>query len=388
MNHDVYAGLARALFEESDDALFLIDPETGQILDANAAAQRMCGLSLRSILDSPLHDLFRGEGGERLIAFPMSGRKLSVPYADRGGLLIGHDDVNVPVDVTVTRLAVQPRALALFQPRAAFGYMSVSVMRPERLNRLLASAPGCLWSAALTQGHSQFIYLSPSIREVAGRSAGEFGKQLHRWREVIHPHDQTLWDDAMGRRRLGHATQVEYRVVWPDGSAHWIRDDARAVGAIAGRPVWLYGVFTDVTSQRQAELPVRRLAELVDTAEDAIIAQTMDGLIVDWNRGAERLYGYTKDEVRTQPVLRLFAPDGVKEYTDAMHRLRRGEHTEPYEAPQIRKDGQRFVASLRVSPIGGRAGELDGISIIARSARKPNGQPHRANGSAGGHEAS
>jgi PAS domain S-box-containing protein len=125
---------------------------------------------------------------------------------------------------------------------------------------------------------------------------------------------------------------------------------------------------------------------LVDTAEDAIIGQTVDGLIVDWNRGAERLYGYTKDEVRTQPVLRLFAPDGVKEYTDAMHRLRRGEHTEPYEAPQIRKDGQRFVASLRVSPIGGRAGELDGISIIARSARQPNA-PYR-NGSSGGHEAS
>src|SRR5262245_31139921 len=121
MNHDVYAGLARALFEESDEALFLIDPETGQVLDANAAAQRMCGLSLRAILDSPVHDLFRSEGGERLVAFPISGRKLSVAYADRGGLLFGHDDVTVPVDLTVTRLAVQPRALALLQPRAAFG---------------------------------------------------------------------------------------------------------------------------------------------------------------------------------------------------------------------------------------------------------------------------
>ena len=71
-----------------------------------------------------------------------------------------------------------------------------------------------------------------------------------------------------------------------------------------------------------------------------------------------------------------------------MHRLRRGEHNEPYEAPQIRKDGQRFVASVRVSPIGGRPGQLDGISIIARTARKPNGLPFRANGAAGGHEAS
>ena len=50
-----------------------------------------------------------------------------------------------------------------------------------------------------------------------------------------------------------------------------------------------------------------------------------------WNYATE--YGYTKDEVRTQPVLRLFAPDGVKEYTDAMNRIRCGEHNEPYDAP-------------------------------------------------------
>jgi PAS domain S-box-containing protein len=388
MNHDLYAGLARALFEESDEALFLIDPGTGQVLDANAAAQRMCGLSLRAILATPVHKLFRADGGTPLVEFPLTGRKLSVSYADRGGLLIAYDDITVPVDVMVTRLTVAPRALALLQPRAAFGRLPVTLTHPERLNRLLTSAPGCLWSAAITEGRSQFIYLSPSIRQVSGRSAGEFGKQLYRWRDVIHPQDQPLWDAAMEQRRLGRATQTEYRVIWPDGTTRWVRDHARAVGAASGRPVWLYGVFTDVTTQRQAEQPVRRLAELVDTAEDAIIGQSVDGLIVDWNRGAERLYGYTKDEVRTQPVLRLFAPDGVKEYTDAMHRLRRGERTEAYEAPQIRKDGQRFVASLRVSPIGGRAGELDGISIIARTARKPNATQFRANAADGSHEAS
>src|SRR5437773_12334747 len=155
MNHDLYAGLARALFEESDDALFLIDPETGQILDANAAAQRMCGVSVRVILDSLVHDLFQGDGGERLLEFPITGRRLSFPYADRGGLLIARD-ISVPVDVTVTRLLVPPRILALLQPRAALGQAPLAMMPPERLNRLLAAAPACLWSAAVTEGHSQF----------------------------------------------------------------------------------------------------------------------------------------------------------------------------------------------------------------------------------------
>src|SRR4051794_14686244 len=112
MNHDLYAGLARALFEESDEPLFLIDPESGQILDANAAAQRMCGVPLRAILDSLVQDLFQGDGGERLLEFPITGRRLSLPYSDRGGVLIARD-VSMPVDVTVTRLTIAPRILAL-----------------------------------------------------------------------------------------------------------------------------------------------------------------------------------------------------------------------------------------------------------------------------------
>src|SRR5262245_63231646 len=109
MNHDLYAGLARALFEESDEALFLIDPETGQVLDANAAAQRLCGLSLRAILDSPVHDFFRGEGGERLIDFPLTARKVDFPNPNPAAGPPSNTEPPFRANVTLPALTVPPR---------------------------------------------------------------------------------------------------------------------------------------------------------------------------------------------------------------------------------------------------------------------------------------
>jgi len=142
---------------------------------------------------------------------------------------------------------------------------------------------------------------------------------------------------------------------------------------MAGRTTWLYGIYADVTHRKKAEEPLHRLAKLVDAAEDAIIGHSLDGLIVEWNRGAERLYGYTKDEIQARPVLRLFAPDGAKGYARAVQRLRLGEHSEPYEAAQVRKGGERIVVSLRVSPVKDGSGKLDGVSIIARDSTTRDG---------------
>jgi PAS domain S-box-containing protein len=368
MNHDDYEGLARALFEESSEAQFLLDPETGKILDANAAAQRLCGLTLRAVRDTPLAELFRLTVGDLAAAFPLTVRRVQLPYAERGCLIRTFQEAGVPVDVTITRLNVKPTPLALLWARRADVPPAPSPAPPAgRLRSLVLAVPDCLWSAKIPEhGEGRYHYLSPVVELIAGRPADYFGGELARWRGAIHPEDRPVWDDALEQRRAGKATQDEYRLAWPDGSVRWVRDHARAVHTTGARSVWLYGVYTDVTGRRQAETPLRRLAELVDTAEDAIIGQTLDGLIVDWNRGAERLYGYTREEVRSKPVLRLFAPDGLKDYAEALQRLRRGEPSEPYVAAQVRKGGERIKVSMRISPIGGSPGSPDGISIIAR----------------------
>src|SRR5947208_964157 len=108
MNHDDFEGLARALFEESGDALMLLDPDTGHVLDANAAAQRLSGFSLRAVIDTPVSHLFRLSGGQWAITFPMPARTVHLPYAEWGGQVRTFHGGRVPVDVTFTRLNVQP----------------------------------------------------------------------------------------------------------------------------------------------------------------------------------------------------------------------------------------------------------------------------------------
>jgi PAS domain-containing protein len=114
LDYDEYQGLAQALFEESGDALILFDPKTTQVVDVNAAAQRLCGIGLRDLLSTPVAELFRADAREGLGSAAFPARKVHLPYAERGCLLrTFQGGVWVAVDVTVTRLAVKPRPLVL-----------------------------------------------------------------------------------------------------------------------------------------------------------------------------------------------------------------------------------------------------------------------------------
>ncbi|HZS04313.1 MAG TPA: PAS domain S-box protein [Blastocatellia bacterium] len=144
-----------------------------------------------------------------------------------------------------------------------------------------------------------------------------------------------------------------------DDSAAPIRD---ARGEIFGVVL----VFRDVTERRQGEAARRELAAIIESSDDAIIGQTLDGLITSWNKGAERIYGYTAAEVLGQPVSILTLPDRPDEIPMILERLRRGERIEHYETLRRRKDGTLIDVSLTISPIRDGEGQIIGASKIAR----------------------
>jgi PAS domain S-box-containing protein len=108
------------------------------------------------------------------------------------------------------------------------------------------------------------------------------------------------------------------------------------------------------------------LAAIVDSSDDAIIGKTLDAIIVSWNAGAERLYGYSATEVVGQPIAILIPPDHADELPSIMNRLKRGERIEHYETQRLRKDGTRLTISLTISPIRDDTGTIVGASAIAR----------------------
>ena len=117
---------------------------------------------------------------------------------------------------------------------------------------------------------------------------------------------------------------------------------------------------------KSPELAPYWLAALIESADDAIISKTLEGIITSWNKGAERIFGYTADEVIGKPVTILIPPDHEDEEPVILARLRSGERIEHYETVRVRKDGQFIDISLTVSPIKGPNETIIGASKIAR----------------------
>jgi PAS domain S-box-containing protein len=122
----------------------------------------------------------------------------------------------------------------------------------------------------------------------------------------------------------------------------------------------------DLTELEEAQQMQARLAAIVDSSEDAIIGTNYAGVIVTWNQGAERLYGYAADEVMGRHVSLVVPPDRMKELHGIMTRLRRGEVIEHFDTVRVAKSGARIDVSLSLSPNIGSDGRMDGASSIAR----------------------
>jgi PAS domain S-box-containing protein len=126
------------------------------------------------------------------------------------------------------------------------------------------------------------------------------------------------------------------------------------------------GIHRDVTEQRQAFETAQRMEAIVESSDDAIIGQKLDGIITSWNPAAERMYGYTSEEIIGEPISLLIPNDRSSEMDANLAKIKAGQHVEHHETIRVRKDGTRIPISLTVSPIHYPDGEITGASGIGR----------------------
>jgi PAS domain S-box-containing protein len=118
--------------------------------------------------------------------------------------------------------------------------------------------------------------------------------------------------------------------------------------------------------RHRADQSVQRLAAIVESSDDAILTKDFNGIITSWNRGAQRLFGYTEEEVIGKPVTILIPPERHDEEPGILARIRRGESVDHYETIRRRKDGSLIEISLTVSPLRNLNGDVIGASKVAR----------------------
>ena len=117
---------------------------------------------------------------------------------------------------------------------------------------------------------------------------------------------------------------------------------------------------------RQTQASTSLLAAIVESSDDAIFSKTLEGIILSWNEGAQRMYGHTEQEMIGRRVAVLMPPDRLPEMAAILDRIRRGERVVRYETVRVRKDGTPIPVSVTVSPVKDAGGRIVGASSIAR----------------------
>ncbi|MBV9997568.1 MAG: PAS domain S-box protein [Verrucomicrobia bacterium] len=233
----------------------------------------------------------------------------------------------------------------------------------ERLRLAMAGARLGPWHWDLGSGELVWSEQCLALFGVTPRTAVTYDTFV----AALHPEDRAGVDAAVRHALDGRTNyDVEYRIVWPDGTVHWLNAKGRGYYDAAGRPLRMEGVVLDISERKQAEEIRARLAAIVEGSEDAIIGKTLESTITSWNRGAERLFGYAAKEAVGQAIWVVIPPERLDEEARLLARLRRGEHVRHYETVRRHKNGRVVDVSLTMSPIADGAGRIAGAATIAR----------------------
>jgi PAS domain S-box-containing protein len=199
-----------------------------------------------------------------------------------------------------------------------------------------------------------------------GLKAGDFDGRYETFMNYIHPEDRGRVSRQIKRAlERGGEFISEFRVVWPDQTVHHLASRGKAFYDDSGKASRMSGVTLDITETREAAEALSLLAAIVESSDDAIIGKDLNGRIVSWNSGAERMFGYRADEMIGHEIEIIVPRNRLREETRMLERVRAG-YTDHFETVRVRKDGRSLHVSLAVSPIRNSDGKILGVSSIAR----------------------
>jgi len=354
-------GLLHAVFEQSPFGMALVDP-TGHFVRVNPALCALTGYSEDELLERTFQDITHPEDvdadvgqARRVFAGEIDSYEMEKRYLRRTGevvwvLLSGsviRDEDGRPIV-----------GLAQIQDITDRRAREQAIRESQALHRTMArNFPH--GSVAVFDRDLRYQIAGGSSLEARGIDPADIeGRTLH---EIVAPDLSAVLEPAFRRALAGESSELELeqrdRVftlrVLP------LRDEAGEI--FAGMVV-----AQDVTRERMSARASERLASLVNSADDAIIAYAPDNVITDWNPGAERLFGYTREEAIGQRLGLIVPEEAEADVREIIQRLGEGQPIVSVEAIRKRKDGTLIPVSLTVSPVRDAAGAFVGISVIAR----------------------
>jgi len=233
----------------------------------------------------------------------------------------------------------------------------------RRLLAIVENTPDCV---TLTDATLKTVFINRAGRELLGLGEQDDVRSYPVFETKFQDQEELVEAEILPALLRGDPWIGEFRLRAHDGKLMTVDMRAFAIFGDYGQLLGIAGVSRDITARRQADEARQWLAAIVEFSHDAIISESLDGIVTTWNRGAEIIFGYRAEEMIGQPIVRLAWPGYEDDMRELLRRLQAEEIVEYYETMRRHKDGRRVVVSLTLSPVRDTAGRLIGISKIAR----------------------
>src|SRR5260370_116035 len=231
----------------------------------------------------------------------------------------------------------------------------------ETYRTIVTTAAEGIWTL---DAEARTTFVNDRLASMLGyRAEARVGRKLHDCRDR---EGRARAAGSFMRRDRRSGGEGDFRFRRQDGSAVWLRPATSPLLGPRGEFVGALAMVSDVTERRRAEESMARLAAIVESSEDAIFATGLNGTILSWNAGAERLFGYRPSEAIGCHVAIVAPPSQAAETGRISRLIRAGQAVRDLETVRRRKDGTEVVVSLSISPLRDTDGRLTGASAIAR----------------------
>jgi PAS domain S-box-containing protein len=363
MSEDRY----KSLFDQSPLAIQTWSLD-GRVVQANRAWEQMYGVTVQDVRDYNLFEdpQLEKQGVTAYVKEALSGKAVIIPpvsFVPDRGLFQGRQIWVQTIVYPVRSAGGEMKELVAIQENVTDQKRAAEVLEKseEQIRFIIDSAP-VLMASLDERGRYKFVNKAYAERFNLSR-AEIIGKTMA----------EVLGEEAYGRIRpyaekalAGTAMDFEIEVPYREIGTHYMHCVYVPERPRAGGAAGFLAVITDITERKRAEVALSRLAAIIESSEDAIVSKDLHGVVKSWNQGAERLFGFSAEEMVGESILRIIPPELQHEESEILRRVNAGARIDHFETVRVRKDGTRLNISLSISPIRDSRGAIVGASKIAR----------------------